>query len=287
MRTRTSGGVGGARVSLAPTRSEGERSALPQTVSRVRAERGAAGGWWWIRQTPGPRPSRTRSRPLARILGGSDRPPASSSGSTSSTPRIAGGPSHPFLTFHPGTRRPSRTDARDAIRLAKREECVRSRRYPRIIVTIEELRISIERDLEDLSEEVERLRAALEALGPGDPTRVRFATATAPRSTEPRRRRASTPGGPPREVRGNGRALTAVAIAAGSREPATSATPSPIACEATTPSREREGMLAQLATIDPAAGAAEGEHTAPATGADRALHELRSELTAALRNGRT
>ena len=87
-------------------------------------------------------------------------------------------------------------------------------------------------------------------------------------------------------MRGNGRALTAVAIAAGSGGPATSATPSPIACEATTPSRERERTLAQLTTIDPAAGAAEGEYTAPATGVDRALHELRSELTAALRNGR-
>ena len=170
--------------------------------------------------------------------------------------------------------------------MGKRDERVRSRRYPRIIVNIEELRISIERDLEDLSEQVERLRAALEALGPGDPTRVRSATATAPRSTGPRRRRAVTLGATPREVRGNGRALTAVAIAAGSGGPATSATPSPIACEAMTPSREREGTLARLTTIDSGAGAAEGEHTAPATGADRALHELRSELTAALRNGR-
>jgi hypothetical protein len=71
-------------------------------------------GWWRIRQRRGPRPSRTRSRPLARVLGGSDRPSASSGGSTSSTPRFAGGPSHPFLTFNPGTRRPSRTVARAA-----------------------------------------------------------------------------------------------------------------------------------------------------------------------------
>ena len=170
--------------------------------------------------------------------------------------------------------------------MGKRDERVRSRRYPRIIVNIEELRISIERDLEDLSEQVGRLRAALEALGPGDPTRVRSATATAPRSTSRRRRRAVTLGATPREVRGKRRALTAVAIAAGTRGPATSATPSPIAREATTPSREREGTLTRLATIDSGAGAAEGKHIAPATGADRALHELRSELTAALRNGR-
>ncbi len=172
------------------------------------------------------------------------------------------------------------------MRMGKRDERVRSRRYPRIIVNIEELRISIERDLEDLSGQVERLRAALEALGPGDPTRVRSATATAPRSTGRRRRRAATLGATPREVRGNGRALTAVAIAAGSGGPASSATPSPIACEAMTPSREREGTLARLTTVDSGAGAAAGEHTAPATGVDRALHELRSELTAALRNGR-
>ena len=170
--------------------------------------------------------------------------------------------------------------------MGKRDERVRSRRYPRIIVNIEELRISIERDLEDLSGQVERLRAALEALGLADPTRVRSATATAPGSTGRRQRRAVTLGATPREVRGNGRAFTGVAIAAGSGGPATSGTPSPIACEAMTPSREREGTLARLSTIDSAAGAAEGEHTAPATGADRALHELRSELTAALRNGR-
>ena len=45
-------------------------------------------------------------------------------------------------------------------------------------------------------------------------------------------------------------------------------------------------MLPQVTAVDPAAGAAEGKDTAPATGADRALHELRSELAAGLRNGR-
>ena len=44
-------------------------------------------------------------------------------------------------------------------------------------------------------------------------------------------------------------------------------------------------MLPQVTAIDPAPGTAEGEDTAPATCADRALHELRSELTAGLRNG--
>jgi len=45
-------------------------------------------------------------------------------------------------------------------------------------------------------------------------------------------------------------------------------------------------MLPQVAANDPAAGVAQAEGTAPATGAARALHELRSELAAGLRNGR-
>jgi len=46
-------------------------------------------------------------------------------------------------------------------------------------------------------------------------------------------------------------------------------------------------MLPQVAANDLPAGAAEGEATAAATGADRALHELRSELAAGLRSGRS
>jgi hypothetical protein len=148
--------------------------------------------------------------------------------------------------------------------------------------------MSIERRLEDLSEQVERLRAALEALGPGDPPARRSATGRTPRSTGPRWRRAATPGATRRGVPGNGRALAAVAIAGASGAGlATSATLSHVASEATTLSAECEDTLPQVTAIDPAAGAAEGEDTAPATGADRALHELRRELTAALRNGRS
>ncbi|MGP0051971.1 MAG: hypothetical protein ACLPZR_24465 [Solirubrobacteraceae bacterium] len=40
---------------------------------------------------------------------------------------------------------------------------------PCVVVSVEELRMSIERRLENLSGEAERLRAALEALGPGAP----------------------------------------------------------------------------------------------------------------------
>ena len=46
-------------------------------------------------------------------------------------------------------------------------------------------------------------------------------------------------------------------------------------------------MLPPVTPNDPATATAGGEGTAPATGADRALHELRSELAAGLRNGRS
>ena len=69
--------------------------------------------------------------------------------------------------------------------------------------------------------------------------------------------------------------------------PTTAGTLSHVASEAAALSADRENTLPLLTANDPAAGAAEGQNTAPATGADRALHELRSELTAGLRNGRS
>ncbi len=48
----------------------------------------------------------------------------------------------------------------------------------------------------------------------------------------------------------------------------------------------REDVVAQVSAIDSAAGAGGGETAAPTSGADRALQELRSELSAGLRNGR-
>ena len=88
-------------------------------------------------------------------------------------------------------------------------------------------------------------------------------------------------------VRGNGRALSAVAIAGSGAGPASSPTLSPVASEARTLSAECEDVLSQVTAIDPAAGVDEGEATAPARGDERALHELRSELAAGLRNGRS
>ncbi len=154
-------------------------------------------------------------------------------------------------------------------------------------VSIEELRIGIERRVEELSKQVERLRAALEALGPGDPAHVGSATGRTLRATGPRGRRAARLGATPRVVRGNGRALGAVAIAGSGAGAASSPPLSPVASEAATLGAEGEDMLPQVTANDPAAGAAEGEDTAPVTGAARALHELRSELAAGLRNGRS
>ncbi len=159
-------------------------------------------------------------------------------------------------------------------------------RYSPIIVSIEELQISIERHLEELSEQVERLRAALEALDPGDPAHVRSPAGRTPRATGPRERPAARLGATPHAVRANGQPLSAVAIAGSGAGPASSPPLSPVASEARTLSAEGEDRLLQVAANDPAAGAAEGEDTAPVTGADRALHELRSELAAGLRNGR-
>ncbi len=68
--------------------------------------------------------------------------------------------------------------------------------------------------------------------------------------------------------------------------PATPATLSSVAAESAVISDEREDVVAQVDAIDPAAGAGEGEAAAPTSGADRALQELRSELSAGLRNGR-
>ena len=85
---------------------------------------------------------------------------------------------------------------------------------------------------------------------------------------------------------GNGGAA-ATAAASGGVRPATAATLSHVAGEAAALSADREDTLPQFSENDPAAGAAESQSKAPPTGADRALHKSRSELTAALRNGRS
>lgn len=146
-----------------------------------------------------------------------------------------------------------------------------------MVVSVEELRVSIERHLDDLSDEAERLCAALQALGPGDTT---SSIGEPSRSRGSRRRPADTRGviqHADREAPADGPPLTAEAIAAttGPRRPTIAAKLSTLLRD---PGRRVE---------DCAAGAPGGEETAPTRGADRALQELRSELTAALRNSRS
>ena len=147
-------------------------------------------------------------------------------------------------------------------------------------VSVDELRVSMERHLDELSDEAERLRAALQALGPGDTSSATSSIAEMSRSRGSRRRRTDTRGATQhaaREAPSDGPALTAREIAGvtGLRRPTIAATPSDLLPGA--------GRTVE----DCAAGAAGGEKTAPTIGADRALQELRSELTAALRTTRT
>ena len=152
-----------------------------------------------------------------------------------------------------------------------------------MVVRVEELRVSIERHLDDLSDEAERLRAALQALGPtpggsltGDTSSATSSIGGASRSRGSRRRtdtRGATQHAA-REAPADGLALTAREVT-GLRRPTIAATPSDLLPGA--------GRTVE----DCAAGAAGGEETAPTMGADRALQELRSELTAALRTTRS
>ena len=149
-----------------------------------------------------------------------------------------------------------------------------------MVVSVDELRVSIERHLDDLSDEAERLRAALQALGPGDTSSATSSIGETSRPRGSRRRPTDTRGEiqhTDREALADGSALTAEAIAAttGSRRPTIAAKLSTLFPD---PGRTAE---------DCAAGAPGGEQTAPTRGADRALQELRSELTAALRNSRS
>ncbi len=109
------------------------------------------------------------------------------------------------------------------------------------MLSVQELQTRIERCLEDLSEQAERLRAALDALAPA-------ADALAP-------------------------AADALAPAADALAPVDPA-----------PARSNTDTTG---TTGGAAKSQAEESTAPATGAERALHDLRSELSAGLRNGRS
>ncbi|MGO9901374.1 MAG: hypothetical protein ACLP0J_17210 [Solirubrobacteraceae bacterium] len=122
-------------------------------------------------------------------------------------------------------------------------------------VSVDELRAVIERHLDDLSDEAERLRSALEALSaPGDSSEAVSAMRQTPRSMAARQR-ATPPRGGTRAAR-DGERISA-----------------------------KPSVRAQQTSEQSPVQTRHGGDTVPATAVDRALQELRRELTAALRNG--
>jgi hypothetical protein len=116
-------------------------------------------------------------------------------------------------------------------------------------MSMEALQASIEQRLQQISAEVERVRAALDALGPSEPAR-------AARETR------STIAQPLPKLDGHGHGHGPVAADTQSEPPA--------------------GEPADTAR----AGASDGDAGLPVTGHDRAVQSLRRELAAGLRNGR-
>ena len=154
-------------------------------------------------------------------------------------------------------------------------------RYTLVVVSTDALQASIEQRLQDISEEVEQLRAALEALGPNDTSRPN-------RSRAPRRARREMTEHAVMEARVDGQAMSPGVVAE-----ATQMTPSTI--PAALP--RGTGNAVRLAGKDldclalPPAGAVaatppDDPLATPLTGADRAVQSLRRELAAGLRNGR-
>ena len=128
-------------------------------------------------------------------------------------------------------------------------------------VSVDELRAVIERHLDDLSDEAERLRSALEALGgPGDSSEAVSAMRQTPRSMGARQH-PTPPRVPTRAAR------AAPAGHGGERISA------------------KRSVRAEQTSEESPGKTRRGQETVPATAVDRALQELRSELTAALRNG--
>ncbi len=154
-------------------------------------------------------------------------------------------------------------------------------RYTVAAVSTEALQVSIEQRLNELSDEADRLRAALDALGPNDTPR--------PSASRPRR---TAPPAAARHVVVEARA-DEQALSAGDVAKATQ-----LARSATTAGVARSGGHGSLLAGDlaeglahqpagaAAAGTPGGELATPMTGADRALQSLRRELAAGLRNSR-
>ena len=141
------------------------------------------------------------------------------------------------------------------------------------------LQVSIERRLDELLDEAERLRGALDALDPDDASR--------PSTSRPRR---TAPRDATRDVlvrpRDDKQALSASDVSKATRL-ARTATTTEVANSGGDGSLLAGDLAAGLAH-DPAGAAAPatpvGELTTPLTGADRALQSLRRELVAGLRS---
>ena len=128
-------------------------------------------------------------------------------------------------------------------------------------MSVDELRAVIERHLDDISDEAERLRSALEALGgPGDSSQTLSAMRQTPRSIGPRQR--------PTPPSGATRARLAAPAGHGGERIAA-----------------KRSVRAEHTSEESPVKTRRGQERVPATAVDRALQELRSELTAALRNG--
>jgi hypothetical protein len=146
-------------------------------------------------------------------------------------------------------------------------------------VSVDELRISIERHLDQVSDEADRLRAALAVLGADDTPPPSIDAMQRSRGSRPQRAAArGATQSTVREARVNGRA------------PSTGASDGTALRRSTTAPTPSVGSLLDVGRVaeNSAARARGGEETAlTPTGANRALQELRSELAAGLRNSRS
>ena len=144
-------------------------------------------------------------------------------------------------------------------------------------MSTEALQVSIEQRLGELSDEAERLRAALDALGPDDPSRV---SASRPRRTAPRAATRHV------VVKARADALSPgdVATAARSARSASSAEMASSDGDGSRLAGDRAEGVAHQPAGAAAPGTPGGELAAPLTGADRAIQSLRRELAAGLRN---
>ncbi len=132
-------------------------------------------------------------------------------------------------------------------------------------MSVNELRVSMERQLEELSQEAEQLQAALRALGTSE------VSSAGPTSRAHRTRR--------RQETERGAARQSVLEALPSQS-------APALAYTVNPTGLREDVAMKRILEEASAGAASVGESRLSTGVDRAIQELRRELTAALRSSR-